>query len=172
MKSTRTWVLVADGKRARILKQTGTLSDLEAVPGGTFEHALHKTSEIGTERPGRAQESVGGAHHAITPKSDWHREEKHQFARDLAKFLEHAAEQKEYDRLILVAAPRTLGDLREAVQVPQVHHVEGGSVGGQVDLREALGKHAQDRIGGELDKDLTEMAVADIGERLVQAALL
>ncbi|MGE5145890.1 MAG: host attachment protein [Candidatus Eiseniibacteriota bacterium] len=149
MKPTRIWVLVADGKRARVLKQAGTMGDLEAVPGGTFEHALHKTSDLGSDKPGRVQESVGGAHHAVTPKSDYHREEKHQFARDLAKFLEHAAERKEYDRLILVAAPRTLGDLREA-----------------------LGKHARDLISGELDKDLTEMTVADIAKRLVQAALL
>ena len=149
MKPTRTWVLVADGKRARILKQNGTMSDLEAMAGASFENELHKTSDVRTDKAGRVQESVGGAHHAVAARTDWHREEKHQFARTLAKYLDEAAERHDYDRLILVAAPRTLGDLREA-----------------------LGRHAQDRLAGELDKDLTEMTVADVGARLVQAALL
>lgn len=149
MKSTRTWVLVADGKRARVLRQTGTLSPLEAVQGASFQTELHKSSDVRTDRAGRVQESVGGAHHAVASRTDWHREEKHRFAGVLARFLEEAAERNDYDRLILVAAPKTLGDLRAA-----------------------LGQHARRRLGGELDKDLTEMSVADVGARLVQAALL
>ena len=149
MKSTRTWVLVADGKRARVLAQAGTMSALEAMTGATFENELHKTSDVRTDSAGRVHESVGGAHHAVAARTDWHREEKHQFARSLAKYLDDAAERNEYDRLILVAAPRTLGDLREA-----------------------LGRHAQVRLAGALDKDLTEMTAADVGARLVQAALL
>jgi protein required for attachment to host cells len=149
MKPTRTWVLVADGKHGRILKQIGPLSHLEAMAGEIFEQTLHKTSEIGTDRPGRVHESVGGAHHAMAARVDWHRAEKCDFARKLAAHLEDGAGHDEFDRLILVAPPRTLGELRAT-----------------------LGPCARGRLAGDLDKDLTDSSPDDIEARLVKAALL
>jgi protein required for attachment to host cells len=149
MKSKRTWVLVADGGRGRILKRAGTTSHLEAVAGGTFEQVLQKTSDLGTGKPGRVRESVGGAHHAMAVRVDWLRVEKSEFARKLAAHLEDSAWRDQFDRLILVAPPRTLGNLRAA-----------------------LGPCARGRLAGGLDKDLTDMSPDDIEARLVQAALL
>ena len=72
-------------------------------------------------------------------KTDWHRFEKHQFAKRMAELLEDAAKRKAFDRLVLVAPPQALGDLRAE-----------------------LGRHAKEKVTGELDKDLTHVAIHDL----------
>ena len=148
MATKTTWILVADGARARIFKRQGAGGALLLAPEDNFVHEVERTHDMGSERPGRVVESSGGAHHAIAPRADWNRQGKQQFAERLAKHLDAAAERKEFDRLILVAPPRVLGDLRAS-----------------------LGRHAREHLAGELDKDLTALGTAEIGERLAQAEL-
>jgi protein required for attachment to host cells len=75
----------------------------------------------------------------MEPPTDPHREEKRRFADELAQHLNDAAQAGSYDRLILVAAPKTLGDLRQA-----------------------LGKNAAAKLDGELAKDLTKIPDHDL----------
>lgn len=77
----------------------------------------------------------------MEPRSDPHREAKRDFARHLAERLE--AEAGNYARLLLVAPPAFLGDLRAA-----------------------LGDAARAKLAGTLDKDLTKAALADIAGHL------
>ncbi len=149
MKRKTTWVLVADGARGRILAREGAAAGLRVRPEGEFKHEVHRTRELGTDRPGRVQESANAAHHAIAPHVDLSRQEKRQFARTLAEFLEKGAQRHAFDRLVLVAPPRALGDLRAA-----------------------LGRHARERLAGELANDLTELSPSDIEARLIHAELL
>ena len=149
MKGKTTWVLVADGARGRILTREGVAAGLRVWPEGEFRHEVRRTRELGTDRPGRVQESANAAHHAIAPRVDLSRQEKRQFARALAEFLEKGAQRDAFDRLVLVAPPRALGDLRAA-----------------------LGRHARERLAGELTNDLTELSPSDIESRLIHAELL
>ncbi len=51
MASERTWVLVADGSRARILqKDEDNRRQLRTIEGMTFSHELPKTSEVVRDR--------------------------------------------------------------------------------------------------------------------------
>lgn len=149
MKAKKTWVLVADGKRGRLFKRESALVGLEAALDRDFSQPLRRTREIGTDRPGRVQESANSASHAMTPRVDWLRQEKQRFAATLAEFLEVNARRKAFERLVLVAPPQALGDLRAA-----------------------LGRHARDRLSGELDKDLTELPPKKIETRLIEKGLL
>jgi len=149
MKAKRIWVLVADGARGRVLKREGTTTGLRAWPEGEFTHEVHRTRELGSDRPGRVYERGSAAHHAIELHADWSHQEKQQFARLLAEFLERFARRNAFDRLVLVAPPRALGDLRAA-----------------------LGRHARARLAGELANDLTELGPPEIEARLVKAELL
>jgi protein required for attachment to host cells len=47
--------------------------------------------------------------------SDLHREQKRQFARWVAEAIEERQATKSFDRLVLVAPPVTMGDLRAAL---------------------------------------------------------
>ncbi len=138
-----TWILVADGVRARVLANEGPGKGLTDAFARDFigENALMR--EAVSDKPGRNQESATTDRHALEPRTNWHRFEKHQFARRMAELLETAAKQKAYDRLVLVAPPQALGDLRAE-----------------------LGRHAKDRITGELDKDLTHVSIPDLAAHL------
>lgn len=113
MKPTRTWVLIADGARARILENDGPGRGLKEVPGAAFSAEHAATHDIVRDRSGRTHESVGPGRSAIEAHSDPHRELKRKFADLLAGELASALGR--YDRLVLVAAPVTLGDLRAAL---------------------------------------------------------
>ncbi len=110
-----TWVVIADGARARIVATEGPGTGL--VPLREMESAASRTPtrELGVERPGRAFESADVMRHAIEPRVDWHRFEKQQFARDIAAIVDGALGRRRFDTLVLVAPPRTLGDLRKAL---------------------------------------------------------
>ena len=116
MKKTVTYILVADGARARLYANHGVGKGLQPVSGATHKANLHRHDrEILTDKPGRTYNSVGQNRSAIEPHTEWHRFEKHKFAREMAKVLDAAADSKSFDRLILVAPPATLGDLRTEI---------------------------------------------------------
>ncbi len=136
MKAIRTWILVADGARARFLLNQGPGKGLEipAMPELSTGHA--PTREVGTDRPGRVHDRMGPGRHAMAPRVDWHQFEKSEFARRVATTLNKAAGRNDFDRLVLVAPPKTLGSLRAA-----------------------LDKAAAAKVTAELPKDLTHVSV-------------
>jgi protein required for attachment to host cells len=115
VKSERTWVVIADGAHAKVLQFTPEKPRLEAVKDIAFKIDLPPTHDIVSDRPGRVFESHGHASHAKAPRSDPHRELKRNLAHKIADALQASLADKRYDKLILVAPPVTLGDLREAL---------------------------------------------------------
>lgn len=142
-KKKTTWILVCDGARARILVNRGRKTGLREIENAEHEDARRPTRELGTDKPGRAYESTGASRHAMAPPTDWHRFEKAHFAKEMASIVNAAALEGRFDRLVLVAPPRVLGDLREA-----------------------LGPQARERVVGEIGKDLTNVSVHDLGSHL------
>jgi len=118
MKPIRTWILIADGARARILESEGAGRGLRAVEGAAFHGEHGATHEIMSDRAGRTFQSVGSARSAKEARSDPHRELKRRFARRLADALDEGLARGAYDRLVVVAAPAALGDLRDAISAP------------------------------------------------------
>lgn len=143
MKKRITWILVADGARARIFANSGPGKGLQPAVDQEFAAELHPSREIVSDRPGHVRESVGAARHAIEPRVDWHRFEKEKFAKSMAKLLDEAAERGAYSRLVLVAPPRTLGDLRGA-----------------------LNPRTKSLVAGEIDKDLTHITPHELPDHL------
>ena len=115
MKPKRTWILIADAGRARILEGDGLGHGLTQVAGMHFETDLPPTHEIVDDRQPRSFESVGSARHAISVGEDPHRKEKRKFIESLADVLEDHLDKKSFDRLVVVAPPQALGDFREAL---------------------------------------------------------
>jgi protein required for attachment to host cells len=86
--------------------EVGRLADPEA--------RLH-ARDLGSERPGRSYESVGGARHAIERENDPRQREAIRFAREIARSLEEARRSGEYEQLIVAAGPSFLGLLRAEI---------------------------------------------------------
>ncbi len=114
MKPIRTYILVADGARARLLLSEGRGKPLTEVPGSDTRIDLKPDHELSAERPGRVHESANVSRHAIE-RDDLHRREKERFAQSLAEGLDKRLANREYDRLVIAAAPETLGAIRSAL---------------------------------------------------------
>jgi protein required for attachment to host cells len=144
-----TWVLTADDSKARVLESHGRLSGLSEVADGTFNAERKAGRDIFSDRPGRSHESATPTRHAMEYRTSAEEQERWRFVQDLSQWLQKAQEANRFERLVLIAAPKTLGALRK--QLPQ-------SVQGLVD--------------GELAKDLTGMPAAAIAETLANENLL
>jgi len=147
-----TWILIADGGRARLLEQDRKSRTFKPTSERDFFGTTAQSKEIASDRPGRTFDSGGrgqagdaGAHgrHAMEPSTDPQRHAEYEFARDLSEHLETASNRHRFDHLVLVAAPKILGDLREL-----------------------LPKTVQGKIVAEVNKDLTKIPMRDLGKHL------
>lgn len=115
MKTPRVWVLVADGSRARILRdpfrRSGSGEGLEEL---VFRAEQRQLREIMADKPGRGFASEGARRSAMEYRSDPVREDERAFASLLTEVLDSHRRAGDFDRLAVVAAPQMLGDLRHA----------------------------------------------------------
>jgi protein required for attachment to host cells len=143
MKKIITWVLVADGARAKLYRNEGPGKGLRPAMEQEFTGNNQATRDLVSDKPGRTFDSAGAGRHAKEPPTDPHRKAKEDFARQMAQVVGGAA--GSFDRLIVVAPPQALGDLRSA-------------------FPEAV----RSKITGELNKDLTHLPVNELAAHLSQ----
>jgi protein required for attachment to host cells len=108
----RTWILVADSARARALAWAGQDAALLPIDGFDFHYHHQHGRDLMTDRPGRVHESQGTTRHAIEPRIDPVRQTEQRFAATIADALAHAHCEDAFDRVIVIAGPTMLGDLR------------------------------------------------------------
>lgn len=137
------WVVVGDGEKALFFRNQGDAAypNLEVIE--VMEHPNPATREQGTDRPGRSHSSMS-AHSSALDETNWHKLEKHRFAKEIADALYTAAHAGRFSSLILAAPPVTLGDLRKA-----------------------LHKEVADKVVAEFAKDFTNMPSHEIERVLV-----
>ncbi len=70
MKSTVTWILIADESRARLLANHGPRRGVEPVSEDLLEGRILPGREIMSDRPGRTFDSVGAGRHAKEPRGN------------------------------------------------------------------------------------------------------
>lgn len=110
MHKKRTWALVADGARARILTGIGDPT------GGTsteYHQTNEKAQDLGSDRPGRTHASADTNRSAYEPPSDAVRDNERAFAAALVKTLDTHKANNQFDALLVIAESRTLGHLRK-----------------------------------------------------------
>ena len=109
----RTWIVLADSSRARILEASSATSDLAEV--ATIEHPQSRAHErdLTTDAPGTRFATAGHGRHGGGPATSAKDEQAVLFARELAERLDRDLMDGRYHRLIVAAAPKFLGLLRE-----------------------------------------------------------
>ena len=110
MKTEKTWVLIADGARARLVAAEGHGKGLQLIEKLEFSADHSPNRELLHDKSARVFES-----HGVEPKTDPHRELKRDFAKEIAEALDANVACNEFDKLVVVASPVTLGDLRRAL---------------------------------------------------------
>ena len=136
-------VFVGDGQKALFLRNKGDSKFPNLRVERVFAEADPPTHDQGTDRPGRAYQSVGSGRSSVEA-TDWHRLEKNVFADHVAGALEKLVQGGGVKAIVIVAPPRTLAELRH------VFHAD-----------------VKSRIIAEVGKDLTKHPVWDIEKYLV-----
>ena len=105
----RTWFLLADGRRARLLTEERRGAELQTA----------WSMEIGPEdmydpqdRPPRSFDRVGPGRHAMDKGRSLHEQEEEKFLRRVADRIGAGEKQAAFEHLVVAAAPRALGLLR------------------------------------------------------------
>lgn len=157
-KKPTTWVLVADGKQAQVYeraivekripiggsegeahyKETKPVG-LLPVDGMSWQAESPEIYEVGRNATGMVFESGSSARSMGEPHIDARTEVKQHFAKAVANQINKAATQKMFDKLIIAAPAKTLGELRKC-----------------------LSDEATKRVSAELTKDLTHYKDEDL----------
>ena len=162
-------VVVADGRKMLFLRNQGDglapnlkvefaeekpnpkNSDQKSDAAGGASSTQSGPGAPAVARNGSGHAQGGGAQFAPSrgsfEETDFHQLEEDRFAAETAELLKKRAFDHDYDSLIVIAPPRTLGELRKH------YHKEVSS-----------------RLAGELDKDLTGHTIPDIEKALAAAA--
>lgn len=106
------WVLVADAARARLFEVEQPQLTLRPALEEELIGTNLPSREIASDRPGRSFDSGGEGRHAMEPSTDPARHAQGEFARDVARLVDQKRESGLFDRLVVVAPPQFLGDLR------------------------------------------------------------
>lgn len=138
------FVVVADGKKMLFFRNEGD---------GAFPNLSVERKRVQDNPADRDQKSDAAGSNAGPPgtgssayaETDFHQLEENRFAAETADILNKRALNNEYDNLIVVAPPRTLGELRKH------YH-----------------KEVEKRLTGEIAKDLTGHPVQEI-EKIIMA---
>ena len=138
------FVLVADGKKSLFFRNEGDGDFPNLIVERKDGHADPKDREIKSDGPGRAFSSVGDGRSAYE-EADFHQLAEDRFAADTAEMLKARALGNDYEALVVVAPPRTLGELRKH------YH-----------------KEVERRLVAEVPKDLVNVPVAEI-EKVLKA---
>src|SRR5271165_2739103 len=132
------FVFIGDGRKALFLRNAGDEMFANFVTERVFVDENPPTHEQGTDRPGRAFQSAAtstrsGATRSAVETTDWHKIEEHRFVKRVSDALERLVRERDAPALVIVAPPKALADLRNALH-PDV----------------------KARVVAELNKDLTK----------------
>jgi protein required for attachment to host cells len=140
-----TFVVVADGQKMLFFRNEGDAEFLKLEVERKREHEVPADRDLGTDEPGRTFDASGGAGRSAYEETDFHQLEEDRFAAETAEMLKNRALRNDYESLIIVAPPKTLGELRRH------YH-----------------KEVEKRLAGEIAKDLTGHPVPEI-EKIISA---
>lgn len=138
-------VVVVDGRKMLFFRNEGDATHPNLVVETAKEQINPPDRDQKTAKPGTSHSSVGPGRSSME-EVDFHQQEEDRFAAETANLLKKRALANDFEALIVVAPPKTLGELRKH------YH-----------------KEVSQRLIGELDKDLTGHPVPDIEKALIAA---
>ena len=141
-----TWVLIADGEKALFLqnKTDGEDPFLDLFREEEQENPANR--DQAASRPGRRSDGPGVQRSALDD-TDWHELQKERFAQDLADILYKHVQKGAFESIVLVAPPKTLGELRD-----EIHQEVASKVIGEIP--KTLTNHPIDEIEGIVKREL------------------
>lgn len=109
------WILAANSSFAKIFEVKGHGRQIKEIRHLDFPGGRAKGTDINSDRPGRAFDSMGKSRHSLSTEVNLHEHENQVFAKQIAEILRIGHENNSFDQLALVAPPHFLGELKLAV---------------------------------------------------------
>ncbi len=138
-------ILVADGRKLLLLRNAGDAGAPELVVDHGEEQSNPPDREQKTDAQGQRPGSIGPGQ-ASAGETDYHQQAEDRFAVHAADLLNQRALKNDFKKLVVIAAPATLGTLRQ--------HYHG---------------EVKARLVAEIAKDMTGHSVAQITRHLADA---
>lgn len=139
-----TLVLVADGRKMLFLRNHGDAAQIDLRVEAHREQTNPSSHDQGSDAPGRSVASIGNRRSAME-ETDFHQVMEDRFAAKAADLLRERALGGDFEALVVVAPPHTLGELRKH------YH-----------------KEVAIRIVNEINKDLTDCPIGEIEAALTR----
>lgn len=136
------FVMVADGEKMLFFRNEGDGDYPQLVVERNRQQENPANIEQKTDDAGRRH--AQGPGRSAYEETDFHQLEKDRFAHDSAEMLKRWALRNDFEQLVVVAPPKTLGELRKH------YH-----------------KEVEKRLAAEIPKDLTNMPVPEIEKALL-----
>jgi protein required for attachment to host cells len=109
------WIAIAHRAGMRIYNYEAnhdrkilTLVHAKGNPEGSL-----KDMELGSDRPGRSFDSIGGGRHSLSTSQSPSEQVSIRFAKEICALLHEANKKHQFSKLILIAGPSFLGLLRQ-----------------------------------------------------------
>lgn len=122
----RTWIVVADRSSARLFQQESGVRNWKPVREIDNPQGRLKSRDIESDRSGSSR-GVGNTSypmHGLANKGEATFHILRAFAKKVAGILQQGRVQEHFDRLVLVAEPRLLGEIRSCLDRPTRARVE------------------------------------------------
>ena len=136
------WILTANSSRATIYQASSHSAPLQEHKVMVNPEARMHTSDLTSDLPGRAFDSAGEGRHIMQQPVDPKQEASIRFAKEISDYLTHALRTEQFDSLYISASPAFLGLLRANFDASLQHAIEAA-----------------------MDKDLTELPMAEVRAR-------
>jgi protein required for attachment to host cells len=133
-----TWVLIADGEKALFMVNETDAEDPFLQVFREEEQDNPPNRDQAANRRGRFNDGPS-VHRSAVDDTDWHQLSKDRFAHELSEILYKQAHKGKFERIVLVAPPKTLGELRD-----EMHQEVAAKVVGEIP--KTLTNHPMDEI--------------------------
>ena len=136
-------VLVADGRKLLFLRNQGDDAQIDLRTEAHDEREDLKDSDLKADAPGTVQQSAGYGH-STYEETDFHEQEEERWIKDAAAEINKRALENDFDALVIVAPPRSLGLFRKE-----------------------LHKEAEKRLVATINKEMSGRPIPDIEALIV-----
>ena len=137
-------VLVTDGRKTLFFRNEGDENQIDLRTEDVDERADAKDREMKTDAPGAIGQSAGYSGRVAYEETDFHQLEEDRWAHAAAQAVNKRVLANDFEHLVVVAPPKTLGELRKK-----------------------LHKEAERRLVCEIPKEMTGRPIPDI-EALIE----
>ena len=139
-----TCVVVAESSRARVFEMINPHTPLKELADMVHPQSRIHEQKLTSDRPGRTFDRHGQGHHAMEQEVGAKAQEVIVFAHQVAEYLRTNCGKKAYEKIIIIAAPEFLGQLRKKLDV-----------------------ETKERVVREIDKNIVQQDEAEIRKHLL-----